>query len=103
LLLQKTKALFLLCCTEHTLMQAPHEAGEPPAGLQGPGSCHGKFRKLMREVGINFTFSTHIVPKTKALFLLYAQNQQIAECAHHVTPAWAKAVTRPAKVKLEKR
>jgi hypothetical protein len=32
-----------------------------------------------------------------------AQNQQIAECAHYVTPVWTKAVTRPAKVKFEKR
>ena len=31
------------------------------------------------------------------------QNQQIAECAHYVTPVWTKAVTRPAKVKFEKR
>jgi hypothetical protein len=36
-----------------------------PAGLQGPGSYHGKFEKLMRKVGINFTFSTYIIPKNE--------------------------------------
>ena len=34
-----------------------------PAGLQAPRSCHGKFEKLVRKVGISFAFSMHIGPK----------------------------------------
>jgi hypothetical protein len=36
-----------------------------PEGLQALRSCHGKFEKLMRQVGITFAFPVHIIPKIK--------------------------------------
>jgi hypothetical protein len=45
-----------------------HEAGGAckPAGAKAR-RCRGNLKKLMRKVGITFTFPTHVIPKNQTL------------------------------------